>query len=517
MTNEAPELQFLDYARSSLSDIIPLTSFDDALDTIKLFIDWKSNVAQEKQGRLPILELESGLSYIDMYIKTITDENDTQLTNILAKAVRPLDGEWNWYDDGMSKQISERYNAEREFMKTVPVILVVAIRLIEELQNKNVAFEKYSELIWSLACYEVDDTFPWSIYDSPDICERLKLLVGKYITTESLEELLHNIRPFFKSSSQHSSVSSAGRKLFYTTPKSTTDYTFLNPSDPHSWRHTHQSVLSLLKLYLSHTDTKHVESNWSFLLPCTLNIIDDHNPGLKLVAADLTLLLVTHTAEGFLRRTGVDTVLWSALQPSLAFLPPSTPESIALPLSQHTYQALMHIAGCSAHPERLYEEYLQTGLLGGLTHVLSRPKPMQMFFELLTDFLGTRLKSYAVPHTKPLVAVVVGTLCDPLMAFSDAQLVTSAILLGVEIVRVCWPRAPCYRYDFARSLVTVANRDEIGTDPTVVSAGQLLVKCLKTANKINLETNEKIIGVEKFDEELIELSKKYPSFEKFLK
>lgn len=481
-----------------------------------------------------------------------TSINRNQITQILAKSLLPLNGEYIWYEDEFTRSLNARWKAQTEFtQRALPILMVVSIHWLQYLQKQeSVAanFESDSmELMLGLLCYSIDDgSYPWSISPSTPQLTKLRNALQDAVepfchNQQGLQSLLEHIKPAFMNHTKHPSVSSAGRKLFTAENNAKPSRTFMSSFQPEnesniqkkiSWRTKHQFALCLLEVYISSANEKDLQAAWPFIVPCLLNIVDDHNPGIKRKGGDLVYKLAKSIDATFFTRTGIAPVFWSALKPTLAYLPPSTPASISIPLSRSTYNAMMALTYCSnVAPNKLHEEYFLDGILTGISHCRTYTKSMIEFINISTDLVQEHLKTYTTRHLKPLIAIITGTLCDPFVTFSP-ELVLAACDLAIAVIKTTWFRVIVYRYDLLRALITVSKR-VIGdypsldntTDQTLnpndssemIAKAKSVLSLLQTAVEINITSSENIEGLVNFQNELSLLSNKEPAFAKIVK
>lgn len=535
------------------TDLPVSASLGEVVDGLGSFISWKERVSQISDHtspvqECPLIKLEASLNNLDLKITSpgssaILRENQQLITDILAKATTPLGGEWIWYEDEFTKSFNAKWQMQKDFTdQALPILLVVSIHWMEYLRAQDPKVElKALKLIESLLCYVIDDdSYPWAI--PSNLPNHKKLFNALLDTTQPFIEnsafrtsLLEDIKPAFINHSKHPSISAAGRKVFTAdedTLGSSRNFTFSYlPEDEQdaksikSWRTNDQFALSLLDAYLGSSETKEVQGNWSFILPCVLNITDDHNPGIKRKGADLICTLVKHTVPAFFKQTGVTPVLWSALKPALSYLPPSTPAGISIPLTKSTYNAMMALSYCSAtSAHKLHHEYFQEGILLGISHVHNHTRALTNFINITTDLVLEHMKTYTTPHLKPLIAIVTGTLCDPFVTFSP-DLVSATSALAEAIIRATWFRVITHRYDLLRALVTVSKRiaDDTNSSVSVDQANSMrgqvkrIFSLLQQAVEINTTSPEKLDGVENFKKELEILQKQEPTFGELLR
>lgn len=490
--------------------------FSSIVSGLTTFNNWKKSISI---STIPVKLLENSLNQLDVSLTSTKYGTDqiSQISVLLSQALLPTlqDSEWIWYEGEFTKALDNKYKSQQEFLfKGVPPLLVVTIHWIKYLRQADVEVNAYASLVKSLLCYKFDISYPWSIQNRSELYNAVTALMNDISASipDFYELLLNEIKPMFVQHATHPSVSSTGRRVLNSddTIRSRFFEDFESEEND-SWRIKNQYTLGLLELYLTNSSESNIKSNWSFLLPCILNVVDDHDPAIKRKGSDLISLLVTRNDNIFLVNTGVVPLLWKALKPSLAYLPPSTPAIISIPLTNSTYKASIAIWNISSTPHKLQEEYLQEAILSGISHTHTHTKSLITFINITSDFILNHLKSYTTSHLMPLVAIVVGTLSDPLVTFSE-ELVITTCKLAEALIRVCWFRIIVYRYDLIKALVLVSRRFGDDKNSALLKHSQKVVELLIQAVQINIKSTEKVPGVENFLSELKQLSEKEPAF-----
>lgn len=482
--------------------------------------------------------LESALNQLDLLISQAAhhdtvSKNCAAITDLLAKSLAPLEGEWIWYEDEFTKSFNAKWTSQREFMQSaVPLLLVVSIHWLKLAKQFDASVN--TKLVQSLMCYAINDgTYPWTLSNAHPGNEKLAKAVLQavqpFCEDSSFRSILFQIiKPVFVKHSTHHSVSAAGRKLM--TPESySSNFTFSylpeqdsKRSASHSWRTQHQYCLTLFEIFIAHSTSSELQENWAFIVPCVLNIIDDHNPGIKRKGGDLVDKVANNTSASFFKQTGVAQVFWSALEPTLAYLPPSTPANVSIPLTTSSYKAMMALSYLSKeNPHQLHHKYFLEGVLTGISHAHNHTGALVNFITISTDLVSNHMKTYTTPHLKSLVAIVTGTLCDPFVTFSP-KLVIATCELAEAIIKACWFKIIEYRYDLLRGLVTLSKRiagdseQDAQLDQTesqlLRTHARTVLTLLNQAVELNADSKDKVAGIENFPNELQALQTKEPAF-----
>lgn len=566
MTNNI--LNYNDYSVNKISEVSITHSLSQIETSLDRFTNWKASaLSHDKYAELPLYDLDSALGQLDLIIQSkpsILLGKENKFALLLAQAALPPVGTWYWYQNEFNESVNAWKNQKKFTEQALPLVLVVSLHYLANiLESNNHDISTFEEgrfaLVASLSCYLYKgypwaDSLPSSL--SQEIESALTFMFTKY--PQYIDLLFSEfIRPAFVRASSHPNVSAAGRKIFRSTDDELDNLShvfstfFMNTSDSGDiWKTTKPYLVSLLEIYLhkcSIISTTKVQSQWSFFVPCILNIIDYHDPAYKRKGADLLIALADRVSPHFFKNTGVFSVFWDALKPALTFLPPSTPSEIAVPLSQSVFEAMIKLSYLS-RPDNskpsakmktsheLQEELLHDGIFHGISHAF-RSMPMMIQFVKETDVLvGQKLKTYATPHLNPLIAIITGNLCDPFISFST-ELTMAVIQLLQTVIRTLWFRVPFYRYDILRGIVTAANRinqqlsednDQIQVDndhnfgsegkqnSEFLTAKKQLSVCLEllieSVNIYKLQYKTSDLDLSNFNEELTQLQAKEPAF-----
>lgn len=551
-------LSYQKFSKNKIADVSITYSLNNIKESISRFLNWKSQALTSPGSgpTFPQNDLDLALNQLDLIIiskPSILDSKEGEVAMLLAQSVLPLQGEWLWYDEDLSLT-TPKWNIQQEFIQSsLPITLVTSLHFLQLLNdssdtsNKTLNEEKFS-LFMALSCY-LYKGYPWSENIPLDIHDALISQINTTIEKYPwyVDKIFSDaIKPSFVKASSHPEVSSAGRKLFtgnkdeIITLSHTFSHTFMEDTgEKEVWKKSKSYVISFLEAYIgfckdisSSSSGSKIQNQWSFFVPCILNIIDYHNPAYKRKGADLLVSLISGVSPEFFRRTGVSSVFWDALKPSLTFLTPGTPASIAVPLSQSTFNAMMKLSyfptSSKITPQSLQEEYLLEGVFRGVSHSHRSTAAMIQFINAATIIVSSHLKSYTTPHIKPLIAIVSGTLGDPFIVYSF-DLLRATIELLKSLIRTVWFRIPYYRYDILRGIVTVAKRlDEYSTDQkenkqvtkeemleigsiseNMVLVIELLVEAIQL---FQMEKLDESLELSKFPHEIETLKLKEPSF-----
>lgn len=424
------------------------------------------------------------------FTQTLPPGRHPELAVLLAQALLPPCGSWEWYETENSSSKPGYANQVAFVTKWVPVLVDISVRclsgLMEKSSDQSVSEEETKGLkeekddpqdnharfvlAVSLSCY-LYKGYPWTDPQpvSPDLSSVLSSLFERY--PQYVESLYSDyVRPAFDESADHPRVSAAGRQRLSETHPDKLSHTFsvhFMEESKAAWKTTSPHSLALLETYLRHCGPK-MQTRWSFFVPCILNVLDFHEPAYKRKGAELVTALADNVPATFFRNTGVAPVFWDALSPALSFVPPSTPAVVAVPLAQAAFGAMMALSylsmpgpgakvnsGLVSTAAALQLEFLNTAIV--------RPfslgcKSVPMLIQLLNEttvLLNDHLHAEATPDLSVFVDIVVGTLCDPLVSFSE-ELMGAAVRLLKSVESVMWFRVGAYRYDILRGIVFAA-------------------------------------------------------------
>lgn len=491
------ELVYSDFSTSKISESSISHSLSQIETSLSRFLDWKSSALsdsatpQQIRSELPLYDLDTALNQLDLIITlkpSILSGNETKFALLLAQAALPLVGSWIWYEDEFS-QSSPKWNKQEQFtQKALPLVLVVSLHYLSFLTS-NIAEPINDEdangrfaLVATSSCY-LYHGYPWSDSLPTSIHNQLESIAHdafqKY--PQYIDQLYSDlIKPVFVKAASHPDVSTAGRKIFrgdhgeLERLSHTFSMFFMDDSDSKdAWKTSRPHSIALLETYLHKcpiiSATK-VQSQWSFFVPCILNILDYHEPAYKRKGSDLLSTLIDSVAPHFFKNTGVFSVFWDALKPALTFIPPSTPAVISVPLSQSVFEAMMKLSYLSMPRNKtndnspgtktsfaLQEEYLLGGVFKGVSQSYRSIPMMIQLLKATNVLLSEHLKIYATPYTKNLVAIITGCLGDPFIVYST-ELMTEVLNLLKTLIRTLWFRIPYYRYDILRGIISAAKK-----------------------------------------------------------
>ncbi|VVT49332.1 uncharacterized protein SAPINGB_P002218 [Magnusiomyces paraingens] len=544
-------LDYLEYTKIKIADAAITYSLSQIEESFARFMKWKSAALLSlgtPEPPLSINDLDTTLGQLDLIISSkpsILLGKESKFAFLLSQAVRPLSGEWIWYKQELT-EMTPKWAAQRNFVEeALPLLLVVSIKYFTKiLETKE---DSRISLFTALCCY-LYKGYPWSDSIPANITKALNACaVQVFDETPGYFDILFIdvIKPTFSSAATHKEISAAGRKVFTANdeqPRLSHAFSKGFMDDPSfqkdPWKESRVYVISLLEVYLRHTIAvkSTTQTQWSFFVPCVLNIIDYHNPAYKCKGADLLVLLIDSVSEDFFKKTGVATVFWEALKPSLTFLPPSTPISIAVPLSKSTFEAMIKLSYLNLASKRktsddkktnikpisidLQEEYLLEGIFRGVSHTNKSPEMVTVFINSANILVLNHLKTYTTPHLKPLIGIVVGTLCDPFISYAPELMSASAKLLQT-LIRAVWFRIPYYRYDILRGVIMASRRiiEEkndglIGPSEDLRESVKMLEESVRVCMKQKLDSE---LGLSTFQKEIEILESKEPSFKELMK
>lgn len=548
MTN----LSYTNYSKSKISDASITHSLSQIESSISRFLTWKSSaLSSVSPPPLPISDLDVSLGQLDLITTSkpsILAGDENRFAVILAQAVLPLEGDWIWYKQEAS-EISPRWGSQTEFINNaLPLLLITSINYLTLVLEDERFGEGRFALATALSCF-FGDSYPWTVDIPTGIHAALTTCTQAVLTKypSYVDQIFSEvIRSAFIGASSHPGVSAAGRKLFTADDgdfqvnhlSHAFSKGFMDDSNPKkgAWKESKGYVIALLEVYLQYfrlapgKPTTKIQDQWSFFVPCILNIIDYHNPAYKRKGADLLVCLIDSVSPEFFKNTGVCSIFWSALKPSLTFLPPGTPTSIAVPLSHSTFKAMIKLSYLTLDSKKdpavlpgskkLQEEYLTEGIFRGVSHSHKSVDMMMVFINSTGTLVLEHLQSYATPHLKHLVAIVTGVLGDPFIVYAPA-LFNASINLVKTLIKTLWFRIVYYRYDIIRCIITAAKRiDENTADSNSQELRVALRECVEMLGEaVSVFQTEKLdrsLNPSSFDAEIETLKAKEPSFRRIL-
>lgn len=333
-----------------------------------------------------------------------------------------------------------------------------------------------------LCTYFLYDGYPWSIGSNGQIlAKQIMQLLFEKVTARAKDnqanaeinapgqvavELLSNsVKTAFTSSSKHYKVSHTGRQKL-----SINERRSLDTEEP-AWKFECQHLLSTLEFCLRNITSTDAENNWSFFIPTILNLIDDHEVGIKAKGCDFTLLLsrrIGKNAQAIWDRTGVNRIFIDSIEPCLLYLPPSVSPSESAHLLSAALPALIEVAtrlDTDDETTIFLDTLVRRGILKGMSQAGSNIELGMVLMEQL-KVLIERLGINVVRHLKPLTIMFVSILSDPFAAAYLPYLDLSCDVF-IVLVKNSGPRAYGYRYDILRGIVSAwftLQKDDINDD-----------------------------------------------------
>lgn len=320
-----------------------------------------------------------------------------------------------------------------------------------------------------LCTYYLYDGYPWSVSSEGKASANqvMKILFEKVMARANdnqgmadmgapnqiaVELLMNPVKTAFTSSSRHYKVSHTGRQKL-----SISERRSLDTEEP-AWKSECQYLLSTLEFCLRFISSSDAQNNWSFIVPTILNLIDDHEVGIKVKGCVFTTLLSSHIESNsgdIWRRTGVNRIFIESIEPCLDYLPPSVTANESAELLSTALPALVELA-TRLDSEDEYVTFLDSlirkGILKGMSQAGSNIELGMVLIKQLKTLIE-RLKINIVRHLKPLTIMFVSILSDPFAAaylpYLDLSCEVFAILLNNSASRVY-----NYRYDVLRGVTS---------------------------------------------------------------
>lgn len=241
---------------------------------------------------------------------------------------------------------------------------------------------------------------------------------------------------------------------------------------PTPWKDSgNQFVLDLLQWSMATLDRKTMESQWRYLMPPILRMIDDIETEWKAKGCHLLHLLLQNmhdppgqglsmkptkshqTSTDFLQRTGFHNVFADSLRPFFTYIPSLTPERESVTLLQEVFPALLSLAQLlptdatkANNKQQLLDKVLRDGILAPVDH-FHTPSTYPDLATTITSQVPpilTNMGIESVKHLPKLTRVLSAILQDP-FALSHTPLLLAALGALQSLIQNAWPRIPAHR------------------------------------------------------------------------
>lgn len=243
--------------------------------------------------------------------------------------------------------------------------------------------------------------------------------------------------------------------------------TLENSRQPAPWRDAGNGfALDLLSWSIGVLSQKEIETQWRFLMPPILRMIDDLEVEWKAKGCHVLALLlqqmqqhmagqeaspkpVSSRPTEFLQRTGYHNLLADTLVPLFTHLPSLTPEHDSVALFSPLYPALTslaHLLPSESRKTAFLSTLLRKTIITPLTQ-LPTPSTYPALSALILSHLPpllTALRLNSVKHLPALLPLLSSILQDP-FALSYTPLVRATLAALRSVLANAWPRVPWHR------------------------------------------------------------------------
>lgn len=328
--------------------------------------------------------------------------------------------------------------------------------------------------------------------------------------------LKEKIRPLF-AKTRNPAITSSGRKNFHPIPLPRFDASVLD-SETKPWKNQGiyaTTVLSWIIQEYKPTDSTHLETHFSLLVPPILALIDDDTTTFKTKGCSLLSHLlnpITTSKSPILHRTNLTSVFEDAIKPCLLSLPTITPEDDAISLLGEAYPALFTLQTTSYHnapsPQASKQLYisrltntLRENLIPSFHHISSTNTTSSSSFAsfpyprlsmLLLDNMIPIIQGLGIHSTKylqDLVPLLHDTLSNP---FGPAHppLLFSAVAVLRAVILNAHPRVWRWRGEVLGAVCScwlhaveeekeIADREKAGSSGGAETGGAVMAKLKK--------------------------------------
>lgn len=265
-------------------------------------------------------------------------------------------------------------------------------------------------------------------------------------------------------------------------------------------KYSKASTGALIQLILLSGRSKQLAHTYiSFIFPAVLNLCDFHEAEVKVQGSKCVEALCCNSYRDLVKQMRLATVFWEALQPHLSFLPPSTEESIAVPLMETTYAALTKLyvmmkqgTETPTLPDlKLLDELLQSVIRGLDLSYIRTVKALLRALNSIVDLFGKYIASY----TTELIIAWTPIMEDP-FSTADLSLMKECAKSILHVLNIV-PETTITRHALELALITgkaVVNvrKEEAGgeADKLLMDIFDTLVKASPDVSAIVNSLNE---------------------------
>lgn len=359
------------------------------------------------------------------------NSNENENIDKLCNYARPPRGEWIWVEND---HWENKWAEQVKYRESVPDILA---------KLKNIDDPK------------VFKTMVHYLYDYPWVAEKSREIAITYVSTHEYEiDVINEIKDSF--TAKHDQISEAGRKKLQIN-NNQVKFSSLNLNEPVvPWR-SDLAMVALFEYFVRTATFNQLQIQWPFVTPTTLNIVDDHDPGIKQKGCEIIQTLMEQTDRTFFKSTGLVQVMWDALTPCLSYLPPGTPDGESILLVGKCIDALIvaaQVDSSSNNNNNVYEkldELIREGIVRGMNLAGEKVTVALMLLVKLEKIINI-LQMRTIRHLGALVTILVHVLADP---FGNAfePLLNQACSVMILLLKYCWPRMEEYKFEILNGLI----------------------------------------------------------------
>ncbi|KDQ65047.1 hypothetical protein JAAARDRAFT_685072 [Jaapia argillacea MUCL 33604] len=255
-----------------------------------------------------------------------------------------------------------------------------------------------------------------------------------------LEHLLTNrIKPIFRSNPHPSLNPSTGRRLPRPTggPLAAQDY-----YEDQTWKN-HPGAANLTMWCIRHLQAETYERVWHLVIPPVMTLLDDYEAQYKLQGIAIISEILLHVPKDLLKRTGIDSLLFTSLKTTLTFLHnPNTPSLIRVAVP--TTISLILLTTSPGSSERFDQLciLLGEGIIGGVWIYASRDvDTIQASVEVIPQLVSA-LGVGSVRYLKAMIPQLTHPLQSDLVTFNPDTIPLKLTSLRAlrSVIQECSPR-----------------------------------------------------------------------------
>ncbi|KAH9950053.1 hypothetical protein B0H21DRAFT_724540 [Amylocystis lapponica] len=330
-------------------------------------------------------------------------------------------------------------------------------------EQRQLSLQEKSQVVSAVAPF--DGEGPWTLETTR---EQARVCLGTLCSPDIplLEHILTNqVKPNFLSNPHPQLSASTGRTL----PRPAGGpHASLDHFQGQLWK-TRPGIANLISWCVRRMETTSYERLWHLIIPPVMTLLDDYEAQYKLQGIQIVSEMLQNVPADLLRRTGVDTLLFSSLKNCLAFLHnPETPNLIRATVPATIALVLLTTHAKSAARFDQLCALLGDGLIGSVwIYASGDPDTLEASLDVLPEAV-TALDIGTARYLKALVPQLVLPLASAPEKMFSAPLMRASLRALTVVIKACAPRMHIWKGTILEGVikcwVTLADSGADGED-----------------------------------------------------